>query len=125
MARVQSLGAVARLGWNGGAGAARAKSAATLAPGLWAMLTIAEVVSVGVAPARDFAFEKRVEQGSLLPVVLTQAVIMLARALRGGRGGAPVLATGRGKGTPEAAVTKVKNGKKGLAQAPRARVGGG
>src|SRR5260370_12692222 len=116
MARVQSLGAVARLGWNGGAGAARAKSAATLAPGLWAMLTIAEVVSVGVAPARDFAFEKRVEQGSLLPVALTQAVIMLGRVLRVARGGTPLLTKEGGAGSPEPTWNRFFAGRKGFAR---------
>jgi hypothetical protein len=116
MAMVQSLGAAPRLGWNGGAGGTRAKSVETLAPGLWAMLTIAEVVSVGAAPARDFAFEDRVEQGAPLPVELTQAASTLARVLRVARGGTPLLCTERGTTSPEPMLTRFMTGRKALAR---------
>ena len=61
MARVKSAGWVERMGRKGVSGVGMAKSAATLAPGLCAMLMAAVAVSVGVMPAL-MALAKRVVQ---------------------------------------------------------------
>src|SRR5271168_5330631 len=76
----QSLGAAVKVGWKGVVMALAVKRPATLAPGLWAMLSAAVTVLVGGVPSSAGAFAKSWAQ-PLVPSELTQLTSRLAREL--------------------------------------------
>src|ERR1700678_3015083 len=89
MATDQSLGAAVSAGWKGAVVRLAVKRAAVFAPGFFAMLRAAVMVSVGEVLLGPVAFEKSEEQPAV-PSELTQVTRRLARLLISARGTTPL-----------------------------------
>src|SRR5271154_440636 len=114
MAMVQSLGAAVRVGWNVESAVLAVKRAATLTPGLWAMLRAAVTVSVGAVPSSAGALVKSLAQPEV-PSELTQSTRRLASELISAWGTSPLAEMFWMRATPVEGSTRLLTVRKALA----------